>query len=125
MAQQLTSAETVRAEEIALSVPDGRSVTTLVSATPIRSADGAVESMVLTMHDLGPLDELELRRAEFLSMVSHELRTPLIAPQDRRFYRGRSRQHERRNTGSPAPAEGRDRSGKRGAFRREGSAGGM
>ena len=48
MAQQMSSAETVRAEEITLSVPDGRRVTTLVNATPIRSADGAVESMVVT-----------------------------------------------------------------------------
>ena len=79
MAQQLTNAETVRAEEITLSVPDGRSVTTLVNATPIRSADGAVESMVATMQDLAPLEELERQRAEFLSMVSHELRTPLSA----------------------------------------------
>ena len=77
MAQQLSSAETVRAEEITLSVPDGRSVTTLVNATPIRSADGTVESMVATMQDLAPLEELERQRAEFLSMVSHELRTPL------------------------------------------------
>ena len=79
MARQLSSAETVRAEEITLSVPDGRSVTTLVNATPIRSADGAVESMVVTMQDLAPLAELERQRAEFLSMVSHELRTPLVS----------------------------------------------
>ena len=79
LAKQLSSAETVRAEEITLSVPDGRSVTTLVNATPIRSADGAVESMVVTLQDLAPLEELERQRAEFLSMVSHELRTPLIS----------------------------------------------
>ena len=78
MAQQLSSAETVRAEEITLSVPDGRRVTTLV-ATPTRSADGAVESMVVTLQDLAPLEELERQRAEFLGMVSHELRTPLIS----------------------------------------------
>ena len=71
--------ETVRAEEITLSVPDGRRVTTLVNATPNRSADGAVESIVVTLQDLAPLEELERPRAEFLSMVSHELRTPLSA----------------------------------------------
>ena len=79
MAQYLSSAETVRAEKITLSVPDGRSVTTLVNATPVHSADGAVESMVVTMQDLAPLEELERQRAEFLGMVSHELRTPLIS----------------------------------------------
>ena len=79
MAHQLSNPETVRAEELTLSVPDGRSVTMLVNATPIRSADGAVESMVVTLQDLAPLEELERQRAEFLSMVSHELRTPLIS----------------------------------------------
>ena len=77
LAQQLGSPETVRAEEITLSVPDGRSVTSLVNATPIRSADGAVESIMVTMQDLAPLEELERQRSEFLGMVSHELRTPL------------------------------------------------
>ena len=79
MPQQLSSAEMVRAEEITLSVPDGRSVTTLVNATPIRAADGAVESMVVTLQDLAPLEELERMRAEFLSMVSHELQVPLTS----------------------------------------------
>ena len=36
LAQVLSTGETVRAEEIVLKVPDGRSVTTLVNATPIR-----------------------------------------------------------------------------------------
>ena len=79
LARQLTNAETVRAEEMVLSVPDGRSVTTLVNATPIRSADGEVESMIVTMQDLAPLEELERLRAEFLGLVSHELRAPLTA----------------------------------------------
>ena len=79
IAQHMSSVETVRAEEITLSVPDGRSVTTLVNATPIRSGDSTVESMVVTLQDLAPLEELERQRAEFLGIVSHELRTPLIS----------------------------------------------
>ena len=79
LAGQLTSGETVRAEEMVLSVPDGRSVRTLVNSTPIRSEDGAVASVVVTMQDLAPLDELERLRAEFLGMVSHELRAPLTS----------------------------------------------
>ena len=79
LAQQLGSAETVRAEEMVLSVPDGRSVTTLVNATPIHDADGAVESMVVTLQDMAPFEELERQRAEFLGMVSHELRAPLTS----------------------------------------------
>ena len=76
---EFRNAETVRAEEIELSVPDGRSVTTLVNATPIRSADGAVESVVVTLQDLAPLEELERLRAGFLGLVSHELRAPLTS----------------------------------------------
>ena len=79
LAEQLSNAETVRAEEVVLSVPDGRSVTTLVNATPIQTADGEVESVVVTMQDLAPLEELERLRADFLGMVSHELRAPLIS----------------------------------------------
>ncbi len=79
LAQALSSATTVRAEEIVLQSPDGRRVTTLVNATPIRSEDGAVESVVVTLQDLAPLEELERLRAEFLGMVSHELRVPLTS----------------------------------------------
>ena len=79
LAQQLSHAETVRAEEIVLSVPDGRRVSVLVNATPIQAEDGAVASVVVTMQDLAPLEELERLRAEFLSMVSHELRAPLTS----------------------------------------------
>ena len=38
-----------------------------------------VESVVVTMQDLTPLEELERLRAEFLGVVSHELRTPLVS----------------------------------------------
>ncbi len=79
LSRELSSAETKRAEEIVLSVPDGRSVTTLVNCTPIHAADGAVESVVVTLQDLAPLEELERLRAEFLDMVSHELRAPLTS----------------------------------------------
>ena len=79
LAETLRSGETVRAEEIVLSTPDGQSVTALVNATPIPSRDGGVGSVVVTLQDLAPLEELDRMRAEFLGMVSHELRTPLAA----------------------------------------------
>ena len=79
LAQALSTSETVRAEEIVLQAPDGRSVTTLVNATPIRSEEGETESVVVTLQDLTPLEELERLRAEFLGMVSHELSTPLTS----------------------------------------------
>ena len=75
----LQSGETMRAEEVVLSVPDGRSVRTLVNATPIRAEGGAVTSLVIAIQDLAPLDEIERLRTEFLGLVSHELREPLTA----------------------------------------------
>ena len=79
VAEALRSGETVRSEEVVVSVPDGRSVTLLLNATPIISPEGAVESMVVTMQDLADVEELQRMRAEFLAMVSHELRTPLTS----------------------------------------------
>ena len=79
MSQLLSAGETVRAEEVALQVGDGRSVTALINGTPIRSDDGEVETFVVTIQDMTPLEEIERLRAEFLAMVSHELRTPLTS----------------------------------------------
>ena len=79
LAELLSASERVRAEEIVLRVPDGRSVTALLNATPIRSDEGAVESVVVTLQDMADVEELERLRAEFLAMVSHELRAPLAA----------------------------------------------
>ena len=71
--------EVVRAEEMVLSVPDGRSVETLVNVTPIVAGDGTVATVVVALQDLAPFQELERLRAEFLGMVSHELRAPLTS----------------------------------------------
>ena len=79
IAREFSNAETVRAEEVVLSVPDGRSVRTLINATPIRAEGAGVRSVVVTMQDLAPLDEIERMRADFLGLVSHELRAPLIS----------------------------------------------
>ena len=77
LAEALSTGETVRAEEIVMAIPDGRSINVLLNATPIRSEESEVESVVVTMQDLTPLEEMERLRAEFLGMVSHELRIPL------------------------------------------------
>lgn len=79
MAQLVSSGETVRAEEMTFTVPDGRSVKALMNATPIRSKDGAVARAVVTLQDLSPLEEFDRLRATFLAIVSHELRAPLIS----------------------------------------------
>ena len=79
LAEALSIGETVRNEEVELSVPDGRSVAMLLNATPIHADGGEVASTVVTMQDLAPLKELERLRAEFLGLVSHELRAPLTS----------------------------------------------
>ena len=79
IAEALSAGETIRAEEVVIKVPDGRMVTALINATPIRSGEGDVESFVVTLQDMSHLEELERLRAEFLAVVSHELRAPLAA----------------------------------------------
>ena len=80
LAGLLEDAAPTRAEEVELSVPDGRSVRTLINVTPIRSGDGGeLVSVVVTMQDLAPFEELERQRADFLRLVSHELRAPLAS----------------------------------------------
>ncbi len=79
LSEALIHAENVRAEEMVVSVPDGRSVTTLVNCTPIHSEEGEVMTVIVTMQDLAPVQEMERLRTEFISMVSHELRAPLTS----------------------------------------------
>ncbi len=73
------SSELVRAEEIVIQVPGGPSIPTMINVTPIPAEDGTVESVLVTLQDMEPVEELERSRAEFLSLVSHELRVPLAA----------------------------------------------
>ncbi len=79
IAEVLSAGAPVLAEEVVLKVPDGRSVKTLINATPVLSEEGEVESFVVTMQDMMPLEELGRLRAEVLGMVSHELRAPLTS----------------------------------------------
>jgi len=75
----LQTGETVIAEEIVIHRPDGSTLPTLVHCVPHFSGSGEIESVLTVMQDMTPLNDQELRRAEFLEMVSTELRTPLIS----------------------------------------------
>ena len=75
----LGSPETLRSEEIVIEGPDGDRVTALLNVTPMRSDDGDVASLILTVQDMTHLEELERQRSDFLAIVSHELRAPLAA----------------------------------------------
>ena len=76
-ARVLQNAETVRAEEIVIQAPSGKSIATVINAAPIFSNSGEIVSVVSVVQDMTPLEELERKRAEFLGLVSEELRTPL------------------------------------------------
>ena len=79
VARVMLSGETVRAEEVLVDFPDGRSITTLINAAPIFAEAGDLASVVVTVQDIAPLEDLEKIRAEFLGLVSQELRKPLAA----------------------------------------------
>ena len=69
--------QTVCAEEIVFELADDHKVPTIVNATPVRSEVDEIVSVIATVQDMTPLEDLERLRSEFLGMVSHELRTPL------------------------------------------------
>ena len=77
--RSLGRGETVQAEEVVIHLPNGERVSTLINTTPIYSKDGEIESVVATIQDMTPIEELARLRAEFLGMVSHELRGPLTS----------------------------------------------
>ena len=80
LAHRLRTYTALRAEEVVLRAPGGGSVTVLVNATSIYSEDGnEMESVVVTLQDMTPLEDLERLRAEFLGLVSYQLRTPLAS----------------------------------------------
>ena len=78
-AQALSTGETLQAAEIVMQVTDGKTITTLMNATPIRSEAGELESVAVALQDLTPLENLNRLRMDFLGMVSHELRLPLTS----------------------------------------------
>ena len=73
----LQRGETTIAEEIVAHLPDGTKLVILVNCAPIFSESGEIVSVLTVMQDMTPLEEQEVRRAEFLGKVSEELRTPL------------------------------------------------
>ena len=76
----MTRGETILADEIVIHPPDGRSaITALVNARPIRQDGGDIVSVVTTIQDISPLEQMKRQRTEFLRSLSHELRTPLSA----------------------------------------------
>lgn len=64
-------------EEIVVSRPD-RDIYLIATAVPIYSGD-RVSGIVLTLHDITRLNQLERIRTDFIANVSHEIKTPITA----------------------------------------------
>ena len=79
LASAFTEGETIRAEKIVVTRTGGRSLTALINATPIRSPDGNISSVVVTVQDMTLFEDLDQLRADLLGTVSEELRAPLVA----------------------------------------------
>ena len=75
----IRNGESVLADEVVIHLPDGREITTLINARPVYGEDGNLMSVVVTIQDITPLEDMKRQRLEFLGNVSHELRTPLTA----------------------------------------------
>jgi PAS domain S-box-containing protein len=71
--------ERVSAEEVLVEFADGRTIPTLVNATPVYSSDRKIRGAITVIQDITPIEEAAKVRSEFLGMVSHEVRTPLTA----------------------------------------------
>ncbi|GAA5527007.1 response regulator [Herpetosiphon gulosus] len=77
--QQALAGTTVRDVEVSLARSDGVPIIHEVSVSPLRSADGSIEGIVLVARDLSARKELDRLKEELVANMSHELRTPLTA----------------------------------------------
>ena len=75
----LKTGKTVLADEVVIHPPEGRQIRALVNARPVRGDDGNIVSVIATLQDITPLEEMKRQRMDFLSNLSHELRAPLTS----------------------------------------------
>ena len=77
VAPVVCNGETVRAQELLVNFPNGRTLHLLVNAAPIYSDEGDVVSVAFATQDLAPLEDIDRERRDYLSLVGKELRSPL------------------------------------------------
>ncbi len=76
---ELARGERVLTEELTLCGPDGRSARALVNAAPVPAGEGAPASVVVTLQDLAPIQEVQRMQVDFLDTVNRALRAPLTS----------------------------------------------
>jgi len=64
--------------EARIATPGAQQVVQM-TATPLKSAAGVLDGVILVLHDVSELRRLESVRRDFIANVSHELKTPLTA----------------------------------------------
>ncbi len=69
--------EVVDREELLVQYPDGRDLTLLMSAAPMRDAVGQILGAVVAFMDISVIRRMERSREEWISIVAHDLRQPL------------------------------------------------
>jgi PAS domain S-box-containing protein len=78
LAQAIHSQRSTRALEL-VAHTDGHEVPVLVSATPVRMADGQLAGAAMVLQDISTLKELDRLREEWASVVAHDLQQPINA----------------------------------------------
>jgi signal transduction histidine kinase len=73
----LTDKMTTDGHEFIARRADGRMVPLLVSAAPIRSANGTLAGATMILQDASTLKELEQMREEWATIVAHDLQQPI------------------------------------------------
>ncbi len=75
--RSLRDGVTIDDDELVVVHPDGGRAVLLVSAAPVRDADGAVIAAVSTFADISARAQAVAARDAFIGVLSHELRTPV------------------------------------------------
>ena len=76
---EVVNGERVLTEELTLCGPDGRSTRALVNAATIHAGEDTPASVVVTLQDLAPIQELQRMQVDFLDTVGRALRAPLTS----------------------------------------------
>ncbi len=73
----LVSKKLTRPQEMLFERANGSRVPVVVTAAPIGSENGGLDSAVLIFQDVTQIHEVDDAKKEFLSMITHDLRSPL------------------------------------------------